>query len=200
VDRIVIMPTAETQPEGSFTFSSMDIIVLQASYAVSDSTQLTLTLTPPIEGFFPSDFSIKSRIARGEYFRLAALGAVSGAVSSEDGWGWIGRAGFVGQACFDAGCRSSATLGLNVVLLGPASMLATGFGVTGQLSDSVAMLGEIDILTPSSRDVAEYQGITAAAGIRWSNAHWGLDATVVTSLTGGGSFPLLVGTYRVLPD
>lgn len=194
------MPTAETQPEGSFTFSSWDIIVLQASYAVSDSTQLTLTLTPPIEGFFPSDFSIKSRIARGEYFRLAAIGSLSGAISGEEGWGWVGRAGLVGQACFDAHCGSSANLGMNLALLGPASVIATGFGLVGQLGGSVALLAEVDMLIPTSREVAEYQGISGALGIRWWSARWGLDATVATSLRGGGAIPLLVGTYRVLPD
>lgn len=47
------VPTAETQPAGAVTLSSYDLVLYQLGYAVSDATQLTLTLTPPIEGFVP---------------------------------------------------------------------------------------------------------------------------------------------------
>jgi hypothetical protein len=194
----VLLPTAETQPKGTYTFSTYDIVVLQAGYAISDSTQLTFTFTPPIEGFFPSDLSLKSTIASGPRFRFAVLGSVALVTGLEDGPGWLGRAGLVGQGCFDARCRSSVNLGVNVVLAATASFYATGLGFIARVSEGVALLVEIDTLVPSGKTVAEYHGIAGAAGVRWSGNRWALDATLAGSYTDGGLFPLLVGSYRIL--
>jgi hypothetical protein len=169
-------------------------------YAASDSTQLTLTLTPPIEGFFPLDLSIKSTIARGKSYRLAALGAVSGVLGLDDGPAFIGRVGLVGQACLDDACRSSASLGLSSLLLGPATLVATGAGLVLRVSDLVALLAEVDTLVPTGRTIAEAHGVAAGAGVRFRGRRWALDAGIFSSLDRKGALPLLVGSYRFLPD
>src|SRR5215207_9903571 len=47
-DRILIAPTAETNPKGSFYATSYEIVLLQFGYAVSDFTQISITGTPPL--------------------------------------------------------------------------------------------------------------------------------------------------------
>lgn len=169
-------------------------------YAATDSTQLTLTLTPPIEGFFPFDLTTKSTIARGQSYRLAALGAVSGVLGLDDGPAFIGRLGLVGQACVDEACRSSVSLGLSSLLLGPATLVATGAGVIVRVSELVALLAEVDTLVPTGRVIAEAHGVVAGAGVRFRGRRWALDASVISSLDRKGALPLLVGSYRFLPD
>lgn len=190
------MPTAETQPAGSTTLSSYDIVVLQMTLALADRTQLSVTLTPPIEGVFPIDVTLKSQIARGTYYRLAAMGSVSGIVGLDDGPAWLGRVGFVGQGCLDARCRSSVNLGASVILAGQASFFATGAGLVLRLSDIVALVAELDTLVPSGRTVADRHGIVAAGGLRLSGARWGVDLALYRSLEQNTTLPFLVGTYR----
>jgi hypothetical protein len=194
------MPTAETQPAGTFTLTSYDIVLFQLGYAVTDSTQLTLTMTPPIEGFFPFDLSIKSTLAKSPSFRLAALGSASGVLGLDDGPAFIGRLGLVGQACLDDACASSASLALSSLLLGPATLVATGAGLIVRVSDLVALLAEVDTLVPTGRAVAEAHGIVAGAGLRFRGRRWALDAGAFSSLDRQGVLPLVVGTYRFLPD
>lgn len=194
------MPTAETQPAGTITLSSYDIALFQVGYAATDSTQLTLSMTPPIEGFFPFDLSIKSTIARGPAYRLAVLGSVSGVFGLDDGPAFLGRFGFVGTACLDAACRSSANLAVSSLLIGPATLVATGGGLVVRVSDLVALLGEVDTLVPLGRTIAEAHGVVAGAGVRFSGRRWALDAGAFSALDRQGVLPLLVGTYRFLPD
>ena len=194
------MPTAETQPAGSITLSSYDIALLQVGYAATDSTQLTLSMTPPIEGFFPFDLSLKSKIAEGAAYRLAAIGSVSGVLGLDDGPAFLGRFGFVGQACLDAACRSSASLAVSSVLIGPATLVATGGGLVVRISELVALLGEVDTLVPLGRTIGEAHGIIAGAGVRFRGRRWALDAGAFSALDREGVLPLLVGTYRFLPD
>src|SRR6185295_2268577 len=47
-DRVVLAPTAYTHPAGTFFVSSYDVVFLQAGYALSDSTQVSVTVTPMI--------------------------------------------------------------------------------------------------------------------------------------------------------
>lgn len=199
VDRVLLLPTAETQPAGTTTLTSYEVAVLQAGYAFTDSTQLTLTTTPPIEGIVPLDLSLKSTIARGDSYRLAAFGSVSGAAGIENGPAWLGRVGLVGQACFDAHCRSSANLGATAVLLGPATFVATGAGLVLRISELFAILVEVDSLVPAGRSVADYHGIIGGAGFRWSGRRWAVDAALYSSLDGEGpAVPFLAASYRFL--
>jgi hypothetical protein len=200
LDRVLLLPTAETQPRGTVTLSSYDLVVYQLGYAPTDSLQLTLSATPPIEGFFPFDLSLKSTLARGAGYRLAAIGSASGILGLDDGPAFLGRLGLVGQACLDAACRSSANLAFSSVLLGPATLLGTGAGVILHLSDAIALLGEVDTLIPTGRAIAEAHGIVAGAGLRWRGRRWALDASVFSALDRRGVLPLLVGSYRFLPD
>jgi hypothetical protein len=194
------MPTAETQPAGTITLSSYDIALLQLGYAATDSTQLTLSMTPPIEGFFPFDLSLKSTLAKSSAFRFAAIGSVSGVLGLDDGPAFLGRLGFVGQACLDAACRSSANLAVSSILIGPATLVGTGGGLVVRVSDLVALLGEIDTLVPLGRTIAEAHGVIAGGGVRLRGRRWAVDGGIFSALDRKGALPLLVATYRFLPD
>jgi hypothetical protein len=199
VDRVLLLPTAETQPAGTTTLTSYEIAVIQIGYAVNDSTQVTLTTTPPIEGIIPLDLSIKSTLARGEGYRLAAFGGVSGATGVENGPAWVGHVGMVGQGCFDVHCRSSASVGATALLLGPATFVATGAGLRLRVSELFAILAEIDTLVPAGRSVAEYHGVVAGGGFRWSGKRWAVDGALYGSLAQRGPpVPFLAVSYRFL--
>ncbi|HET9930751.1 MAG TPA: hypothetical protein VFQ35_08695, partial [Polyangiaceae bacterium] len=147
----------------------------------------------------PLDLSLKSTVARGEGYRLAAFGSVSGAAGIENGPAWLGRVGLVGQACFDVHCRSSATLGGTAVLLGPATFIATGAGAVLRVSELFAILVEVDSLVPAGRNLADYHGIIGGVGFRWSGRRWAVDGALYSSLNGEGPVvPFLAASYRFL--
>jgi hypothetical protein len=199
VDRVLLLPTAETQPSGTTSLASYEIAIVQIGYALNDSTQLSFTTTPPNEGIFPLDFAIKSRVAEGSGYRLAVFGGVSGALGLDDGPLWIGRVGMVSQACFDRNCRSSASFGAAALLAGPATLVATGAGLVLRVSELFAVLAEVDTLVPSGRDVAEFHGIIGGAGFRWSGRRWAVDGAIHTTLDSAQTIvPFLAASYRFL--
>src|SRR5690242_9668594 len=203
VDRVVVMPTGETQPAGTLTFSSYDIVGLQAGWAMSDTTQLTLTATPPLgpDGIFPLDVTLKTVVLRAPRVRIAALGSASGIIASQQGNALVGRAGAVVQLCFDEACRSSVSTGSTILLAGPAMLVANGFGAIWRLTDVFALLLEVDSLIPVGREAGNYYGMAVGPGIRFSGKRWGIDFALYRGLGSGSSsaVPLLVGTYRFLP-
>src|SRR5206468_6498876 len=80
-DRVVLLPTATTHPQGTFFFSNYELIVFQGGYAFTDSTQLSVTAIPiPSESVTALDFSLKSSVYRGGLVRAAAIGSASGVV------------------------------------------------------------------------------------------------------------------------
>lgn len=203
VDRVLLMPTGETQPAGTVVFSSYEIIGLQAGWAMSDTTQLTLTATPPLgaDGIFPLDVTLKTVILRAPRVRVAALGSASGLIAYEQGNALVGRAGAVVQLCFDDACRSSVSTGTTAVLAGPAMLVGNGVGAIWRLTDLLALLAEVDTLIPLGREAGTYYGMAAAPGLRLSGRAWGVDFALYRAIGRGTSptVPLLVGTYRFSP-
>lgn len=200
VDRVLVLPTAETQPEGTLVLSSYDIALLQAGYALSDRTQITLTGTLPFGEVVPFDLALKSTLSRGARHRFAALGAVSGATGFEDTSAFVGRVGFVGQACLDAACRSSLNLGATAVLAGVV-LIASGTGVVLGLSEHWSLVAEADVLLPTSARVGNLHGVVGGAGVRYSSRRWALDAGAFSPLdTRGTPVPLVAFSYRFFAD
>ncbi len=200
VDRVVFFPTAETHPEGTFYFSSYEIVLLQAGYAVSDRTQVTLTAMPPLrkETILPFDLTVKTVLVRAAEFRVAALGSVSGISGTDIGTGVVGRAGGVVQLCFEWTCRSSVSLGSQVLLLGPAIFVGNGAGVILRASEHVSALLEVDAAIPIGNVANQYNGIAVAPGVRFTGEHFALDLAFAHALDalGGPSLPFLAATYR----
>ena len=120
-DRVVLLPTAFTHPRGTVFLSTYDIAILQAGYAVTDDTQLTLTALPvPSESFTILD-QREDVVYRGPCVRVPPRwgrpAARSGGTSAPS---FIGRVGGVAQGCLRRACDSSlVVLSSNVALVGP---------------------------------------------------------------------------------
>ena len=204
VDRVVLVPTAETHPAGTWYLSSYDILLLQAGYALTDRTQLTLTLTPPLDSalLMPVDMTVKTVLARTERVRVAATGSVSGLLGYEAGAVFLGRVGGVAQLCLDDDCRSSINMAGNATLLGSTVLFLDGVGAILRTNDTVAFLLELQSVLPLSRDNGDYHAFAGAGGIRLSGKAWGVDLAFEAPLdrrTHPQVIPVLAATYRFLP-
>ncbi len=200
VDRVVLVPTGETHPEGTLYFSSYEIVLLQAGYAVSDRTQITLTSMPPLarETVVPFDLTLKTVLARAPVFRVAALASLSGIAGIEPGTVVLGRAGGVVQLCFERTCRSSASVGSTLVLAGPALFALNGAGLIVSATEHVSVLLEVDAAIPIGSALNRYSGLAIAPGVRFSGEHLGLDFAFAHALDvlEGPGIPFLAATYR----
>src|SRR4029079_7875167 len=77
-DRVILLPTATTHPQGTFFFSNYEVIVFQAGYAFTDSTQLSVTAIPvSTESVAILDFILKSSVYRGGLLRGGAIGGAA---------------------------------------------------------------------------------------------------------------------------
>lgn len=209
-DRVLFMPTAYTHPEGTVYLSSYEIVLLQAGYAFTDTTQVTLSGTPPIgeensdDRVFLLDASLKSAFIDEPWVRVAAIGSVSGIFGLEEGNFVLGRVGGVATACLERGCRSSMSVSANALLGGPATLMVTGAGVIWRIANWAALLVEADTLVPLGSETGEFSGIAVMGGFRFPYRTWALDLGVARGLDTEDEpdpavVPILAFTYRFLP-
>jgi hypothetical protein len=198
---VVLLPTAYTHPAGTVYFATYDIAVLQAGFAASDSTQITLTSSVPVEGLVLADLTVKSVVARDGPVRVAAFGSASGVWGLDVGNEVLGRAGAVGEFCFDAGCESTGSIGATVVLGGPFTVAFTGAGAVWRVARWLALLGEVDTVLPTTLQAGRVNGIAVLPGIRFPFRTWALDLALVKPLgiQSNTTIPLVEFTFRVLP-
>jgi hypothetical protein len=201
-DRVVLAPTAYTHPEGTFFVTSYDVVVLQAGYAFTDRTQISVTATPPIGEpgevkLALLDATLKSALARAGLVRVAALGSVSGVATTEPGLLLIGRAGAVAQLCLRATCASSLSISSNVVFAGPVLLMANGAGAILRAGRYVSFVAELDTLIPLGSEGGNANGTLAGGGVRLHFKHVAFDLSLLVGVgaTDGG-LPLLAITYR----
>ncbi len=204
-DRVVLLPTAYTHPEGTFYVSDYDIVVLQAGYAVTDSAQLTATFTPPVEEelVVPLDLSLKVSSGTSSPVRIAGIGSVTGVLGLDDGPALIGRVGGVAQFCFDDPCKTSISAGASSLLVGTVVLLM-GSGAEVRLANWLSLLAEADLAMPLGVEPAQAKGLLLAGGARLPFRNWALDLTVAGSpsafdRSGSPPIPLVVYTYRWMP-
>jgi len=200
VDRVILLPTAETHPQGTFYLSSYEIIFLQAGYAISDRTQVTLTSMPPLpkEKILPLDLTLKTVLVRAPEFRIAAFSSVSGIAGIEEGTGLLGRVGGVVQLCVERTCGSNVSVGTSVALAGPAIIAGNGAGVILRATKALSVLVEFDAVIPLGTAVNQLNGLAFASGIRLSGEHLGLDLVLARRLDvlDATVLPFVAATYR----
>lgn len=200
VDRVLFVPTAETHPAGTFYLTSYEVVLLQAGYAVTDRTQITLSGMPPLanETVLPFDLSLKTVLARAPEYRVAALGSVSGISGTDFGTVVVGRVGGVVQLCFEWTCRSSVSIGSDVALAGPAIVVGNGAGIVLRASDHVSVLFEADAAIPIGSAVNQFNGLSVAPGVRFAGEHLAIDLAFAHRLDQleGPSLPFIAATYR----
>jgi hypothetical protein len=205
-DRVVILPTAYTHPAGTLYFTTYDIVLLQAGYALTDHTQISITATPPIatgngtERVFPLDLSLKTAIVHAGLVRVALIASTTGIMGLEQGNFLLGRFGGVAQLCFEETCASSVSMGTTVVLAGPATLALTGVGIVWRFASWGAFLFEADTLVPLGRQIGQANGLAIMAGFRFPHRTWSLDLSAVRPLgvSDAATIPLLSFTYRFL--
>ena len=199
-DRVVLLPTARTQPKGLFTFSSYDVVLLQAGYALTDSTQLTLTFTPPVQGSMPLDLTFKTALVRASLVRVAAMVSATGLTGLGDvGFVFLGRAGSVADFCFRTDCASSITVGTNVTFAGAILFMWNGAGLVWRVSPHLALLAEADTMIPLGRTLGQVNGLLTWGGLRVPGRSWSFDAALGYSPRAGDrplALPLLILSYR----
>jgi hypothetical protein len=200
-DRVVFLPTAYTHPAGTYYFASTELFVLQAGYAITDRTQITVTATPPIETLVPLDLSLKTTVLQSTLVRVAGTISASGIMGmSGAGVIVVGRAGGVVQLCPDAACRSTLVAAANVTMAG-VPLVASGFGGVLRLSRLVSLLGEWGTLLPVGNIAPQINGSALSIGVRlgWQRAGVDLAITRAWNAEGpGGTIPVLVASLRVL--
>ncbi|MDZ4693946.1 MAG: hypothetical protein SGI86_02285 [Deltaproteobacteria bacterium] len=201
-DRLILTPTATNQRAGTWALTSYDIVVLQATYAFTDRTQISITLTPPLQdqgGLFPLDISIKTSLYRTSGLRLAAMTSATGISGLEDlGAVLVGRGGAIAQFCRNPSCVSSFVLSTNLTMAGPLLLLANTAGAILPLGQRLQLLVEITTLLPLGPVGGQANGVATAAGFRYPWQNWSLDLSVVRfpSLDQAPIIPLLALTWR----
>jgi hypothetical protein len=201
-DRLILTPTATTQRAGTWTLTSYDIVVLQSTYAFTDRTQISVTLTPPLKdqgGLFPLDISIKTSMFRGSGLRLAAIASATGLSGLEDlGMVLVGRGGAIAQFCRNPSCESSFVLSSNLTMAGPLLLLANTAGAILQLGQRLQLLVEVSTLLPLGPIGGQANGLATAAGFRYPWENWSLDFSVVRfpSIDDAPTIPLLALSWR----
>lgn len=203
-DRVLVAPTAYTHPAGSFYATSYDIALLQLGYAVSDSTQISVTGTPPLgaDHIFPLDFSLKTRLLDDRRVRIAAIASVTGIAGTDQGNLFLGRGGGVVQLCFDDACQGSFSLGSTLLLAGPVSLVASGAGAIVPVAHWLHLLFEADTLLPIGREAGPYNGVAVGGGARFPFKNWAIDLGALRALdttSSSATVPMLVVTYRYVP-
>lgn len=205
-DRLLLTPTAETHPQGSFYATSYWIVLLQAGYAISDATQISLTATPPLgeERIVPADLSVKTVLLREPAVSVAGIVSASGIVGLEELSGFLGRAGGAVTLCADvAECRLSFSLGSSLALAGPASIWFNGVGVSFRAARIVSLIAEVDTVLPLAEPVGEANGILGGVGVRLSGRAWGVDLGILRAGKARSQpspvIPFLAATYRYVP-
>jgi hypothetical protein len=197
---VVLVPTAETHPAGTFYLTSYEIVLLQAGYAISDRTQVTLTSMPPLpkEQIVPLDLSLKTVLVRAPQFRIAAIGSASGIAGLEEGTALLGRVGGVVQLCLERTCGSNVSIASSVALAGPAIIAGNGAGLILRATKALSVLVEFDAVIPLGTAINQLNGLAFASGIRLSGEHLGLDLAIARRIDvlDGGTVPFLAATYR----
>jgi hypothetical protein len=205
-DRLLIAPTAETNPSGSFYATSYEIVLLQVGYAVSDRTQVSLTATPPLgeEAVIPGDISIKTVVLREPHVSVAAIASASGILGFEEFSGFLGRAGGAVTLCAEPReCAFGISIGTTLALAGPASVWFNGVGVNWRVGRIVSLIAEVDTLVPLAEPVGEANGVLGGAGVRLSGRAWGVDLALMKAgkarAEASDLIPFVAATYRYVP-
>jgi hypothetical protein len=199
-DRVVLLPTATTHPAGTFYVSNYELVIFQAGYAFTDSTQLSLTVIPaPSESLSILDASLKTSLYRGGLVRAAAIGSVSGAAGKDVGVQLLGRAGGVVQVCTARRCDSSLSLSTNVMLAGALLIMVNGAGGIWRMSEHVSVLAELATMVPVGTQGGQFNGAVLGGGIRLHYTHWGFDFSalhVLDSTADVSTVPFIAMTWR----
>ena len=115
IDRVFLLPSAETQPAGTLSFNDYELLLLGVTYGVTDNFQITGQALAPIVKDMPTflNGSAKLVVLRTDRLRLAVQGGLTYVNANDDGPdndSALGASlGGIVSICLDADCHSMAT-------------------------------------------------------------------------------------------
>jgi hypothetical protein len=216
-DRVILVPTAETHPEGTLFLSSYEIVVPSIGYAVTDRLHASITgLTDFDSAFF--ELNLKANVLRSRYLRIALTSSIDYAAGEDDEELLFGRAGGSVQLCFELACRTSLSLAVMVVAhdeLDTLLPMGLGAGFTAQLGEDLFALLEYSALINAAREFefVDLPVYLVGYGLRIApRPSWALDLTMLRAMESDSEVragdanlfdllgvPFLAFTYRFQP-
>ncbi|HMI91978.1 MAG TPA: hypothetical protein VK509_11470 [Polyangiales bacterium] len=184
-DRVVLVPTAETQPAGTLFLSSYEIVGAGVGYAFSDRMQVSLVGATTFTALW-AEINVKANLLRSRWLRIAAQTSIDYA-RGEDEELPFGRIGGTLQLCFDLPCRSSMSAAATVVAHdAPDTVLplGVGLGFIAFLSHELSLLLEYaGVLDATELELIDLPVYLVSYGIRISGSPtWSLDLAFARAL------------------
>jgi hypothetical protein len=191
VDRVILFPSAETQPEGVWYASGFGWTRL--GVGVTDDLQLGIAAGVPMA---PAGSATATYNVLRSRFRLAVVGGAMSVIplfvvaSTGDALAQrppyhVLHGGLVGQLCFDLHCRSSGVLGVHggyeLSLEEPIALPHAGLVV--RLNDYFALLGEA-ALTRWQPERAHLRGWLLAPMQEWAALGVRIDRPTARRMSG----------------
>lgn len=184
-DRVLLSPTAETQPQGTLFVSSYYIFP-QLGYALSNRTQVAVAGIGGTDGGF-LDLSVKANLLRRRHLRISASAALDYAGGGDINLAF-GRGRGTLQWCTTGDCHSSLSLSSMAVLHAfPGAAMPYGFGagLTARISDTVTLLLDYASVHNASRNLffLDFPFFFVSYGVRVSaGPSWALDLALIRAL------------------
>jgi hypothetical protein len=186
-DRVILVPTAETHPEGTLFLSSYEVIVPSVGYAFTDRLHASVTGLTDFDSVF-FELNVKANLLRSPVLRVAALSSIDYARGDYDGELLFGRAGATAQLCFELACRTSLSLSAMLVVhdeLDTILPMGFGSGFTAQVSEDLWALLEYSALINAAREFEfiDLPLYLVGYGLRIAPApSWALDVSLLREL------------------
>jgi hypothetical protein len=152
IDRVFLMPSADTQPKGTFAFNDYELFMVGLTYGVTDNFQLSATTLAPITTSMPTyvSASAKYRFLSEGRLHLAAQGTLSyfgdGGSGDEEDHVMAGTIGALATFCVDQQCRSAVHANVTGVLPIAANTNSEDFGVIYSLGATVKVAKHVKLL------------------------------------------------------
>jgi hypothetical protein len=198
--RVAIMPTALTPPKGSFSFEDWELLLVTASYAVTDNLVISGTTMIPVDsGFYWGFLSAKLQVVKQGNLRVAVQAGAGGATSTSTTETYDSMGNLIGTMdstssgggfdlgaaatyCFDSDCYSHVS---GALVAGFArednSSVPVGFmgGVVARLGHKVRFIAEADTAHLFGKISGQADGFLGWYGLRFTSSQIGVDLALV---------------------
>ncbi|MFH0902032.1 MAG: hypothetical protein V2A73_15485 [Pseudomonadota bacterium] len=208
LDRTWFSPTALTQPEGSFSFNDYELILLGATYGVTDSFQISGMIVPPIVENMPFFGLASAKLAanRAGKVRLALVGTLFYGSDGDDDSVWFSTVGGVASYCLDESCSSLlsgfALAGFAKEMDDDILPVLYGGSLTARMSRNVKLIVEAASAATFGEEDSWTRSALVSYGVRFFSSNIAGDVGFVKPVgedVGDGfllGIPMLTFTYR----
>lgn len=195
LDRVLLVPTAETHPEGTLFITVYELILPSIGYAITDDLQASVFGFTDFESGV-LELRVKANVLRAGLVRVALATSLDYLTSDPDELDdpaaehdfLLGRADAMLQLCFDARCRSSLSSAVTVAASAQNELVfpvALGTGVTIQGSPLLTLLLEYGAIVNAADDVdllpLPLHVVSYGVRFTWSRS-WALDVALARAL------------------